>query len=61
MSLDFSKSVANPNLYHYSIGDESLIPMTYSEGLVVGYKKSLTFEFEMKNLSIMHYFLGQEV
>jgi hypothetical protein len=38
MSLDFSKSVVDPNLYHYSIGDESLILMTYSESLVVGYK-----------------------
>jgi hypothetical protein len=61
MSLDFSKSVADPNLYHYSIGDEGLILMTYSESLVVGYKSSLTSEFEMKNLSMMHYFSGQEV
>jgi hypothetical protein len=35
MSLDFSKSVAE---YYYSVGDESLILMTYSESLVVGYK-----------------------
>jgi hypothetical protein len=33
MSLDFSKSVADPNLY--SVGDENLILMTYSESLVV--------------------------
>jgi hypothetical protein len=38
MSLGFSKSVADPNLYYYSVGDESLILMTYSESLVVGYK-----------------------
>jgi hypothetical protein len=38
MSLGFSKSVANPNLYYYSVGDESLILMTYSKILVVGYK-----------------------
>jgi hypothetical protein len=31
--LDFHKSVANPNLYHYSFGDESLIMMTYSESI----------------------------
>jgi hypothetical protein len=61
MSLDFSKSVVDPNLYHYSVGDESLILMTYLEILVVGYKYSLNFEFKMKNLSMMHYFLGQEV
>jgi hypothetical protein len=61
MSLDFNKSVVDPNLYYYSVGDESLIFMTYSESLVVGYKQSLTSEFEMKNLSMMHYFLGQLV
>jgi hypothetical protein len=38
MSLDFGKSVADPNLYHYSVGDESLTLMTYSERVVVGYK-----------------------
>jgi hypothetical protein len=31
ISLDFNKSVVDPNLYHYCIGDESLILMTYSE------------------------------
>jgi hypothetical protein len=38
MSLDFSKSVVDPNLYHYSVGDESLILMNYLERVVVGYK-----------------------
>jgi hypothetical protein len=38
ISLDFSKSVVDPNLYHYSVDDENLILMTYSEILVVGYK-----------------------
>jgi hypothetical protein len=37
-SLGFNKSVVDPNLYYYSVGDESLILMTYSESLVVGYK-----------------------
>ena len=59
MSLDFSKNVADRNLY--SVGDKNLILMTYSESVVVGYKKSLTYEIEMKNLSMMHYFLGKEV
>jgi hypothetical protein len=35
MSLGLSKSVADPNLYYYSVGDESLILMTSSESLVV--------------------------
>jgi hypothetical protein len=35
MSMGFSKSVVDPNLYYYSVRDESLILMTYSESLVV--------------------------
>ena len=61
MSLDFSKSVADPNLYYYSVGDESLILMTYLEILVVRYKQALTSDFEIKDMSMMHHFLGQEV
>jgi hypothetical protein len=34
--MSFSKSIADPNLY--SVGDENLIPMTYLESVVVGYK-----------------------
>jgi hypothetical protein len=36
MSFGFSKSIVDPNLYYYSVGDESLILMTYSRSLVVG-------------------------
>jgi hypothetical protein len=35
MSLGFNESVADPNLYYYIVGDESLILMTYSKSLVV--------------------------
>jgi hypothetical protein len=59
MSLDFSKSVVDPNLYHYSVGDESLILMTYSESLV-GYKLAFTSDFKMKDMSMMHYFLDKK-
>jgi len=38
MSLEFSKSVVDPNLYHYSVDEESLILVTYLESLIVGYK-----------------------
>jgi hypothetical protein len=38
MSLGFIISVVDPNLYYYSVDDENLILMTYSESLVVGYK-----------------------
>jgi hypothetical protein len=61
MSLGFNKSVVDPNLYYYIVGDESLILMTYSGSRVVGYKQALTSDFEMKDLGMMHYFLGQEV
>jgi hypothetical protein len=43
MSLDFSKSVVDPNLY--SVGDENLILMTYSEIPVVENKQALTSDF----------------
>jgi hypothetical protein len=61
MSLGFNKSVVDPNLYYYIVGEESLILVTYSEILVVRYKKSLTSDFEMKDLGMIHYFLRQEV
>jgi hypothetical protein len=35
--------------------------MTYSRGCVVGYKQASTSDFDMKDLDMMHYFLGQEV
>jgi hypothetical protein len=57
----FHKSVVDPNLYYYSVGDESLILMTYLEGLVVGYTQALNSDFEMKDMSMMHHLLGQEV
>jgi hypothetical protein len=42
MSLGFNKSVVDPNLYYYIVGDESLILMTYSRSRVVG-QASLDF------------------
>jgi hypothetical protein len=60
MSLGFKKGVADPNLYYYIV-EESLILMTYSGSRVVGYRKTLTSDFEIKDLGMMHYFLGQEV
>jgi hypothetical protein len=61
MSLGYSKDITDPNLYYYIVGDESLILMTYSGSRVVGYKQASTSDFEMKDLGMMHYFLGQEV
>jgi hypothetical protein len=59
MRLGFSKSIVDSNLYYYSVGDESLILMTSSESIVV-YKLALTFDFEMKDMSMMHYFLDKK-
>jgi hypothetical protein len=66
MSLGFSKSVVDPNLYYHYVGNECLILVMYvddlfltgSERLIVDCKKALNFEFEMKDLGMMHYFLG---
>jgi hypothetical protein len=69
MSLGFNKSVADPNLYYHIVGDECLILVLYvddlfltgSEGLIAECKRALTFEFEMKDLGMMHYFVGLEI
>jgi hypothetical protein len=66
MSLGFSKSVVDPNLYYNIVGDECMILVLYvddlfitgSEILIVECKGALAFEFEMKDLGMMHYFLG---
>jgi hypothetical protein len=69
MSLGFNKSVADPNLYYNIVGGECLILVLYvddlfltgSESLIVECKRALDSEFEMKDLGMMHYFLGLEV
>jgi hypothetical protein len=69
MSLGFSKIFVDPNLYYHIVGDECLILVLYvdelfltnSERLIVECKRALTYEFKMKDLDIMHYFLGLEV
>lgn len=69
MSLGFTKSDVDPNLYYKVVGDSPLILVLYVDDLflteveqmIVGYKRELAFEFEMKDLGLMHYFLGLEV
>ena len=65
-SMGFSKIKANPNLYFKVIEDEPVIRLIYVDDLfltgnkkqIVECKKNLTKEFEMKDLGLMHYFLG---
>ena len=69
MSLGFSKSKADSNLYYKVDDDEIMILLLYVDDLFLtgedkpinGCKKNLTTEFEMKDLGMMHYFLGLEV
>ena len=69
MSLGFTKSKDDPNLYFKVIEDEPVILLLYVDDLfltgnekhIVECKKKLVEEFEMKYLWLMHYFLGMEV
>jgi hypothetical protein len=68
-SIGFTKSDANPNLYLLIKGEDILILVLYvddlfltgAETLIVPYKQDLAKEFEMKDLGLMHYFLGLEI
>jgi len=68
-SLGFTKSKAYSNLYFKVMNDEPMILFLYvddlfltgEEKLIIECKKRLTSEFEMKDLGLMHYFLGLEV
>jgi hypothetical protein len=68
-SLGFTKSKADSNLYFKIMNDEPIILLLYvndlfltgEENLIAECKKRLVSEFEMKDLGLMHYFLGLEV
>eukprot|EP00253_Pinus_taeda_P025920 PITA_25920 len=67
--MGFTKSDADPNLYYIVVGDDLLILVlcvddlfiTVAERLISGCKEDLAMEFEMKDIGLMHYFLGLEV
>jgi hypothetical protein len=68
-SLGFTKSKDDSNLYFKVMNDEPVILLlhvddlflTGEENLITECRKKLTAEFEMKDLGLMHYFLGLEV
>jgi hypothetical protein len=68
-SLGFTKSKADSNLYLKVMNDEPIILLLYvddlfltgEENLTTDCKKKLAAKFEMKDLGLMHYFLGLEV
>jgi hypothetical protein len=68
-SLGFTKSKVDSNLYFKVMNDEPVILLLYVDGLfltreerpIIDHKKKLVAKFEMKDLGLMHYFLGLEV
>ena len=68
-NLGFSRSIVDSNLYFKVVHNHHLILVLYvddlfligEEQLIARRKRELTSEFEMKDLGLMHYFLGLEV
>jgi hypothetical protein len=68
-SLGFTKSKVDYNLYFKVMNDDPVILLLYvddlfltgEEKIITDCKKKLVVEFEMKDLGLMHYFLGLEV
>ena len=69
MSMGFSKSKIDPNFSYKVVEDEPIILLLYVDDLfltgnekqIMEIKKKLAEEFEMKDLGLIHYFLGLEV
>ena len=68
-SLGFTKSKADSNLY-YKVEEGNLVILllyvddlfvTGEDVLIADTKRKFVSEFEMKNMGMMHYFLGMEV
>ena len=65
MKLGFTRSNADPNLYFKVDRERPLILVLYVDDLfltgvdpLIHRKRETAFEFEMKDLGLMHYFLG---
>ena len=67
--MAFVKSDVDPNLYYLRVGSEPLILVLYvddffltgSPRLIKDCKENLATKFDMKDLGLMHYFMGLEV
>ena len=67
--MSFTKSKTDFNLYFKVMNDEPVILILYAddlfltreENIITKSKKKFAAEFEMKDLGLMHYFLGLEV
>eukprot|EP00253_Pinus_taeda_P014468 PITA_14468 len=67
--LSFTKSEADVNLYHIMVEGKLSIIVLYVDDLILtsddqlikSCKEDLAREFEMKDMGLMHYFLGMEV
>ena len=68
-SLGFTKSKADSNLYYKVEDGNPMMLLLYVDdlfligmsGLIIDTKRKLAAEFKMKDLNMMHYFLGMEV
>ena len=69
VNLGFTKSDADPNIYYKIVDNQTSIFVLYmddlfltgNEKLIEWCRKKVASEFEMKDLELMHYFLGIEV
>ena len=67
--LGFTKSEANANMYHIVVEGKILIIFLYVDDLILtgdeqlihSCKEDIAREFEMKDMGLLHYFLGLEI
>eukprot|EP00253_Pinus_taeda_P013447 PITA_13447 len=67
--LGFIKNEADANMYHIMVEGKPLIIFLYVDDLILtsdgqlikSFKEDLAREFEMKDMGLIHYFLGMEV
>ena len=68
-SFGFTKNEADENLYHIVVEGKLFIIVLYVDDLIItsdeklinSWKEYLEREFKMKDMGLMHYFLGLEI